>query len=349
MSNKRHSLHSRINSFLYDHIWLKYIIEYGVAFFISVLSAAIFAFGVTCFLKPSASGYQFTELISGGSSGLAQVIALIFSLCGVTIENNPNLIFSIAYMLINVPLIILAFFGVGKRFALFTLINVGFVFLFSNIMVGDFFEQVAMFVDSKGGLISRALFAGLCTGFSSAIAYKWETSAGGFDIVAYYLSLRKSTSAGKYNVVINASIMITFVLLNATSNSPVVIGEGGGAYTISSWAMAIAVIFFSIVYLFTVMLVIDFINVRNKKVQIQIITSNSDLPRLLLANVPHGATIVDAKGAFSGQPRKIVYMVVSSLEFKNVISLIKQLDPDSFVNVTPLQQVYGRFFVKPIR
>lgn len=349
MSKKRHSLQSRVNSFLYNHIWLKYVIEYGVSFFISVLSAAVFAFGVICFLKPSASSYQFTELISGGSSGLAQVIALIFSLCGINIDNNPNLIFSIAYMLINVPLIILAFFGVGKRFALFTLVNVGFVFLFSNIMVGDFFEQVAIFVDSHGGLISRAFFAGLCTGFSSAIAYKWETSAGGFDIVAYYLSLRKSTSAGKYSVLINAGIMIAFALLNATSNSTTIIGEGSGTYTISSWAMAVGVIFFSIIYLFTVMLVIDFINVRNKKVQIQIITSNSDLPRLLLANVPHGATIVDAKGAFSGQPRKIVYMVVSSLEFKNVISLIKQLDPDSFVNVTPLQQVYGRFFVKPIR
>ena len=349
MSKKRHTLQSKINSFLYDHIWLKYIIEYGVAFFISVLSAAIFAFGVICFLKPGASNYEFTELISGGSSGLAQVIALIFTLCGISIENNPNLIFSLAYLLINVPLIILAFFGVGKRFALFTLVNVGFVFLFSNIFKGEFFEQIAIFVDARGGLISRALFAGLCTGLSSAIAYKWETSAGGFDIVAYYLSLRKSTTAGKYSVMINAAIMVTFVLLNALSHTPTIIEVGGDSFTVSSWAAAISVIFFSTVYLFTVMLVIDLINVRNKKVQIQIITSNTDLPRLLLANVPHGATIVNATGAFSGQERKIIYMVVSSLELKKVITLIEQLDPNSFVNVTPLQQVYGRFFTRPIR
>ena len=349
MSKKRHSLQSKINSYLYDHLWLKYTIEYGVAFFISVVSAAIFAFGVICFLKPVSGTYEFTELISGGSSGLAQVISLIFSLCGITIANNPNLIFSICYMLINIPLIILAFVGIGKRFATFTLVNVGFVFLFSNLFVGDFFEQIAIFVDANGGLISRALFAGLCTGLSSAIAYKWETSAGGFDIVAYYLSLRKSTTAGKYSVMINAGIMVAFALLNAFSNNPRVISVSGGTYTISSWASAIAVIFFSVVYLFTVMLVIDLINVRNKKVQIQIITSNNDLPRLLLANVPHGATIVNAKGAFSGQDRKIIYMVVSSLELKNVITLIEQLDPDSFVNVTPLQQVYGRFFVRPIR
>lgn len=349
MNKKQKIIHQKVNSYLYDHIWLKYFLEYGLAFLMSVFSAAIFAFGVNTFLMPDVANYATTELISGGSSGLAQIIALIFKVCGVTIEGHSNLIFSIAYMCINAPLLVLAFFGIGKRFGTFTLVNVSCVFIFTNVFKGDFFTQIAVFVDNFGGLISRALFAGLCTGLSTAVAFKWETSAGGFDIISYYLSLRKSTTAGKYGVVINATIITTFSILTAATKGPISFDINGTVWEFSSFTVAISTIFFSVIYLFTVMLVVDSINVRNKKVQVSINTSNADLPRLLLAHIPHGATVVKATGAYSESERTIIYMVVSSLELKGVIKLVKELDPTSFMNVTPLQQVYGRFFVKPIR
>lgn len=336
----------KINSYIYNHIWLKYAIDYGVTFVMSVLSAAIFAFGVNCFLDPAALGLNGTvTLVSGGSSGVAQVFVLILETCHVDITNR-SLVFSLAYLTVNIPLIILAFLGIGKRFAFFTLVNVGSAFLFSNIFHGEFFMHIALYVSEFGGMLPRALFAGICTGLSSAVAYKWETSAGGFDIVSYFVSLRKSTSAGKYGVIINSVIIGTFTILTAVKGgTPLVIND----ITLQPWAVAVGSMWFSIVYLLTVMLVIDVINVRNKKVQLQIITSNKDLPTYLLASVPHGATILNAKGAFSGEDRLMIYMVISSLEMKHVIKTIRQIDPKSFINVTPLNQVYGHFYSRPVR
>lgn len=305
----------------------------------SVLSALIFAFGVVCFMKPGVEG--ISDFVSGGSSGLAQVIALALEMCGIKYEKNSNLIFSIAYVCINAPLIILAFKGIGKRFAIFTIVNVASVFLFTNIFTFDFFKEISNFVNANGGFLARALFGGLCTGLSSAIAYKFETSAGGFDIVAYYMSLRKSKAAGPYGMLINGFIIVTFNVLTGIKGTPV------GEY--SSWTVAICGILFSIIYLVETMVIIDLINIRNKKVQVQIITENSDLPRLLLANIPHGATIVKGRGAYSGNERTIVYLVISSSELKSVIHFIKEIDPQSFVNVTSLQQVVGRFYMKPIK
>ena len=338
----------KINAFIYDHIWLKYAIDYGTTFVMSVFSAAIFAFGVNCFLDPAALGDVVTDqvtLVSGGSSGVAQVFVLFLQTIGVTITRK-SLIFSIAYLAVNIPLIILAFVGIGKRFAFFTLVNVASAFLFTNIFHGQFFIHVAYYVSQWGGLLPRALFAGICTGISSAVAFKWETSAGGFDIVSYYVSLRKSTTAGKYGVMINITIVTAFTILTAIhSGSSVEIGE----VTLNSWSAAIGGMWFTIIYLLTVMLVIDVINVRNKKVQLQIITSNTDLPKFLLASVPHGATIMKATGAFSGEERLMIYMVVSSLEMKSAVKTIREIDPHSFVNVTPLNQVYGHFYSRPIR
>ena len=36
-------------------------------------------------------------------------------------------------------------------------------------------------------------------------------------------------------------------------------------------------------------------------------------------------------------------------EVKKVIKFVKELDSESFVSVTSLQQVYGRFHMKPIK
>lgn len=338
----------KLNTFVYNHIWLKYFIDYGVTFLMSVLSAAIFAFGVNCFLDPAALGGPMSNsvtLVSGGSSGVAQVFLLILETAGIDITNR-SLVFSIAYLTVNIPLIILAFVGIGKRFAIFTLVNVSSAFLFSNIFHGDVFLHIALYVSEYGGLLPRALFAGICTGISSAIAYKWETSAGGFDVVSYYVSLRKSTTAGKYGVMINSVIIGLFTILTAVKGGTVFYA---GDVLLEPWAVAIGSMWFSIVYLLTVMLVIDVINVRNKKVQIQIFTDNKDLPKYLLATIPHGATIVNATGAFSGKDRYLIYMVVSSLELKHVIKTIRKFDQKSFINVTPLNQVYGHFYSRPIR
>ena len=342
---RKERLHDRYSSYLYNHLWLKFTIDYGGAFLASVVSAAIFAFGIVCFMNPTLTEGSTLELVSGGSSGLAQVIASFIRIFGVDIEPGNTLFFSIAYLAINIPLIILAFKGIGIRFASFTLVNVLFVFLFSNIFKGEFFREVATLINSHGGFLSRALFAGMCTGLSSAIAYKFETSAGGFDIVSYYVSLRKSTTAGKYSVVINAVIITLFYLLYGITGTTGDSSFGG----FSTWAIAMSCAFFSVVYLFTVMLVVDAINIRNKKVQIEINTTNTDLPRMLLARIPHGVTVVNAKGGYSGQDRIIVYVVVSSLEVKSAIRLIKEVDPTSFVTVKSLIQVYGRFFSQKIR
>lgn len=335
---RRERLERKYNSLVYNHLWLKYLIEYGVAVIATLFSAAIFAFGVNVFLEPGLLGGDasgITTMVSGGSSGAAQVFNLLFEINGVTIKNNPHLIFTLFYLLVNLPLIVLAYKGIGKRFGTLTLLNVGTVFILSNLMHGGFFRDLAVYINTNSGMLGRALFAGVCTGLSSAIAFKVDASAGGFDIVTYYISSKKSTLVGKYNVVINGVIIASFTIIKAISshNLPDAFGS----------------VWFSFIYLLTVMLVIDVINVRNKKAQIQIITTNKDLPKLLLANIPHGATLVDAKGVYSDTEKFIIYMVVSTTEVKRAIKVIKQLDPESFVNVTSLQQVYGNFHMKPVK
>ena len=135
---KRKSGLSKFESYTYDHIWLRYVIDYGSAFFVTVASAFIFALGFNVFIAPTdvvlgENTYHFFRIVTGGASGVAQTISHLLEILGVTMPANAPSLYSIFYLLINAPLIALAFFGIGKRFGIFTLLNVSLVVLFTNI------------------------------------------------------------------------------------------------------------------------------------------------------------------------------------------------------------------------
>ena len=183
---------------------------------------------------------------------------------------------------------------------------------------------------------ARVLFAGVSIGLASSIAFRNEISCGGIDVISYYFALRKSTSVGKYATTLNSIILLSYFGLTIIHN------QGNHV------DIAFVNLLFSFLYLFVVMLVVDFVNTRNKKVQIQIITSIKDISSVLIANFPHSTTTMTGKGGYSHAEKFIVYMVVSSNEVKRVVDLVRKVDQHAFVTVTSLIQAYGNFFIKPI-
>ena len=325
----------KINNYLYDHILLKESIHFSRGLFVALLSAAIYAFAFYCFITPAVEDVTRIEgysIITGGVGGITQVLYVIIRLAGGVID--PFVLQSICYFAFNVPILIFAFFKVGKRFAILTLINVAFssicIQLFDNF---DVTKQIAATLSNQH--LTRVIFGGCSIGLASALAFKGEISCGGIDVFSYYFSLRKSTSVGKYATTINSMIILTYSCLTIALN------HGQNVH------FGLLNMMFGILYLFMVMLVVDFINVRNKKVQLQII-SPIDLTPILIANFPHSTTVVKGIGGYSHAERNVIYMVVSSIEAKKVISLCKKVDPKSFISVTSLIQCYGNFFIKPV-
>lgn len=324
----------KLNNFLFDHYIFHSILKTIKQLTFSIIAAAIFAFGFCCFASPSPTG-DFT-IVTGGFSGLAQNVALILEMIiGKPVGNNT--IQSVSYFVLNLPLTIFAFIKIGKRFSIFTLINVllssVFISLFSaDGSIGPVLASAKLI---EGSIITRVLMTGVCIGLSSAIAFRGDISCGGIDVISYYFALKKSTSVGKYGMVLNAIIVTSYCLL-LTLKTP------------GQWVDAVVCLLFSIIYLMVVKIVVDVINLRNKKVQLQFFSVNKDLGKVLIANFPHAATQVEARGVYSNSEKYVYYMIVSSMEVNKVIELAKKVDLHVFITVTPLAQVYGKFFIKPI-
>ncbi|MEG0034172.1 MAG: YitT family protein [Bacilli bacterium] len=325
-----------IHYFFLDHKVSRFMLNNTLTLAMCIISAMCFAIAFRTFISlPNDSGASILHLATGGIGGLAQCIVKIAILCGLS-NINYNTLQSIFYFILNIPLLIFSFTKIGVRFSIFTTLNVLFVSIFIEILPGSFFDPIATLLAND--VLARVMFSGLLAGLSSACAFISNHCTGGIDVIAYYYSMRKSVNTGKYMTFGNALIILTFTIITLFEQT-----NGH-----SDFASAIITAFYSVGYLFVASLVVDMINVRNKKMQLQIVTQYETLKNIIASNVPHSCTVVRAEGGFSGAPSFIIYATVSSSEVNPLVTKIRKADPSSFINVTPLYQVYGKFYIKPI-
>ena len=149
------------------------------------------------------------------------------------------------------------------------------------------------------------------------------------------MGLKKSSLIGKYGVIVNSFVVLLYFILLLISRP-------------NDWGNNLVLVLFSVLYLFIVSLVIDLINIRNKKVQLSITTNKEHMASTLTSVFPHGATVTHAQGAFSGREEETIIMIVSSTEVNKAVSVAKKVDPNAFIIASPVNQVYGNFFIKPV-
>lgn len=317
---------AKSKQYLLDHPKLHFIADNSFALIVTALSAFCFAYGFKAFIAtPDAP-----HLVSGGSSGIAQIIVKIFEIFSDKV--NATLLQSIFYFLVNIPVFVLAWLHVGKRFTVFTLINVLLVSVMIEVIPTSWITVFKISADN----IARALFAGILTGISASLAYLIGSSSGGIDVIALYMAEKKSTSIGKYSIVINATIVLTYALIGYAEKS-------------SDSTIGVTMALYTCIYFFTSGKVVDLLNTKNRKTELQIFTSSDRMAPVLLHAFPHGCTIVSAKGGYTGADRKIIYMVVSYNEVKKAVKVMREVDSDCFVTVMNSYQVYGKFYIRPIR
>lgn len=90
------------------------------------------------------------------------------------------------------------------------------------------------------------------------------------------------------------------------------------------------------------MILIQFPSTSSKEDEIELVTERK-IWAMFSSLQSHGATIVQGQGVFTGQPRYIVTMVVSSYEVRDVVKNRPKEIPTFFIQVVSLAQVYGRF------
>lgn len=276
--------------------------EYATKLSAAVIYAMMASVALNVFWRPG-------NIYASGITGLVQVVTtLIERGIGVT----PT--FSVLYYAFNIPLLVLAWFKISRKFTLFTLLTVTLTSVAIAIV-----PVTALTTDP----MICALFGGAVNGFGIGFALKNGISSGGLDIIS--LTIRKMTgkTVGSVAIVFNGSIALA-------------------AGFLFGWPFA----FYSVLSFFISGKVMDSVYTKQQKMQVTIITEDPDsVIESVQEKLRRGITIIhDAEGAYSRRNQTVLFTVITRYEMHIFEEAMREADPHAFVSLSENVHILGNFY-----
>lgn len=246
------------------------------------------------------------NIIDGGIVGI--------SIMASAMTGQPLGVFLV---LLNLPFLYMGYKQIGKTFAFST--------LFSIIVLSYwtyYFHPVAEITED---LFLAAIFGGIITGLGVGIIIRNGGSLDGTEIVAIILDRRSGFSVGEIVMFMNLFIL-------------------SSAGLVFSWDKAM----YSLVAYFIIAKVIDIvIKGLDESNGVMIVTSNpEEIASALMARLGRGVTILHGEGGYTGEPKKVLYCVVTRLEVDKLKAIVIDLDESAFVTINPVHDIIGGRFKK---
>ena len=257
---------------------------------VAVVGMLVFSAGINLFIVPA-------NLYNGGVLGISQVIRTVlvryFHLASGTTD-----IAGIINMLLNIPLFVLAYVFVGKKFFFRTLVCVVSQTLFLSLIP---IPAIPIVRDS----LTASIIGGIFGGTGIGIALQSGGSSGGLDIVGMIFTKRfKGFSVGKVSLSVNAVIYIVCAVL---------------------FGLQTAV--YSIIYSAVSMLMTDRAHTQNINTEVVIFTKKEPLKIIdYIVNEYHrDATWWEAKGGYTEENTYMVIVVLSKYECAHLKRELKEV------------------------
>ncbi len=248
------------------------------------------------------------DLVSGGISGLAQLI-----------HHYAEFPIGLMVFLGNIPLFILGWKHLGgPRFAIRTVVS---------IIAFSAFTDLLMLFLPRGGvtddLVLNTIYGGLLLGVGLGIVYRGRGTSGGSDILGRILNFR-------FHITISQAYLIT--------DSLVVLAAG----FVFGWTKALYGLVLIYVSGLAAELALEGTNVVRSAM---IVTTQTEaITRAIMKDLERGVTILEGTGGYTGEPRDVIYCVVSRMDVPRLKTLVHENDPDAFMVIGQAQEALGEGF-----
>lgn len=264
----------------------------------------LYALGMNLFLTP-------LHLFSGGGVGLAQLLTLFLE---QLIDVGSFNLYGIVYMLINVPLLLLAYFRLGYKFFIKTLIGSGAISLFITMIP-------TLAVPIVDDYLTAVLIGGIACGAGVGLILIAGGSGGGIDVIAMWAAKKfRNASVGKISLYFN-------VLL----------------YAVMLFLFDAETVIYSLIFTVVFTLVLDKTHYQNINVRVMIFTKKDGIDRAINVRTGRGVTKWDGCGAYTKESTQILVSCINKYEVNEMLDLVHSIDPQAFVIVDENVMVSGNF------
>lgn len=246
---------------------------------------------------------------TGGVSGLAIITSNFF----------PNIAVGPMMLIINIILMIVGFFFLGRNFGSKTVYSSfalsGFVWALQKI-----FPLNKPLTDD---MMLELIFSIILPAVGSAIVFNCNASTGGTDIVAKILSKFTKLNIGK-------TLLLTDFLIAAGAGA--VFGIKIGMYSVLGLTLKA----------FMIDIVIDGLNVSKQMVIIS--SKPQEVKDYIVKQLHRGATVYRAEGAFTHQQEEVISTVLNRRQAIKLRTFIRSIDRSAFITISNTSQTIGKGF-----
>ncbi len=274
----------------------------------AVAGAFFYSFGINMFI----SGIG---LYSGGIMGICQLIRTLLG----RIIDFPFDIAGILYYIINIPIFIMAYRSIGKRFLFRTLLCVTAISVFTSLIP----SPAAPIVNDR---LVACIIGGFISGFGIGLTLRMGSSSGGMDVVSLYCIKRDlPVSVG------NMSLMLNVVL-----------------YGVCMVLFDVETAIYSIIFAFCSSLALDKTYSQSVNAEATIITKEhgKEISEAINNRLVRGVTSWTGKGAYTDEDRQVLCVTLSKYELSALRHIVREIDPRAFVIVKEGVKIEGNFLKK---
>lgn len=271
-----------------------------IDFILITLGCFIASAGVNIFLVNA-------ELLSGGVTGIALILQYLF--------NIPS---GISTFLINIPLIILSYKLLSKRFTIYTTIGMSasslFLVLTNNIP--DFFK-----LDDT---LLYCIYGGVLCGLGYGLVFSRNGSTGGIDIVSMILRKRNSNlEIGKLGFTFNIFIILLAAIIFNPSKA-----------------------LYTLIFIYIQATVLDKVisGFNSKKLLLILTEKEEEIIKYVIKDMNRGVTSLIAEGEYTHNLKKMLYVAVTTPQMVRLKRKILMIDPNAFITIIDVSEVNGKGF-----
>lgn len=247
------------------------------------------------------------NLISCGTTGIALVVN---HMTGIPIS---GFIF-----LFNMVMLAVGWWLLGRKFAMTTVLSSLFYPIALEVLnrtLGD--------VRITEDILLNTLYAGLGLGLSLGIVIRAGASTGGMDIPPLVLKKLFHIPVSVSLWVFDFCIMLTQMMFHSAED-----------------------LLYGILLLFVISFALNkMLLLGTSKTEVKIVSQRAEEIRdAILSRIDRGVTMLHGEGGYLHRQTEIILSVVSNHELPRIEQMVRAIDPDCFMIVTRVTEVWGRGF-----
>ena len=264
-----------------------------ISFIGITLGALLSAFSIQTFLSPN-------MILDGGIIGISMIVSQL-----------TNISLSIFTILLNIPLLLIGYKNLGKKF----LIKATYAMLIFSCFL-TIFSNVNELTDD---ILLATIYGGIILGIGVGLVIRSGGCLDGTESVAIIINKTTSFSTGQIIMLFNIFIYLTAGFLFGLDKA-----------------------LYSLLMYFITFKIIDLVSegLEQAKAAMIITEQGAQIANEIYNKLGRTATIIEGNGLVSGK-KDILYCVLTRMEISQLRTIVNNKDETAFVTITEVSEIIG--------